>query len=64
MNTNGKQTPAVKRIILEPNKAPQMHGPWSVGEVRQMAQLLAAWLDSIPLSATPDEQPQPETEQA
>lgn len=56
-------------IVLEPNAEPKVIGAWSVGEVRRMANLLTAWLDSIPLSAAPeaaDEQPetQTETEQA
>lgn len=67
-NSNGKQTPAPRRmIVLEPNAEPKVIGAWSVGEVRRMANLLIAWLDSIPLSAAPEaagEQPEAQTEQA
>ncbi len=39
-----------KQIILCPNATPQFTGQWSVGEVRQMAQGLMMWLDSVPLN--------------
>lgn len=39
-----------KRIILIPNQQPQFVGNWTFGEIRQMAQALLQWLDTIPLT--------------
>lgn len=65
MNKNGNAPVATgKKIVLEPNKPPAIIGPWSVGEVRHMAAILTAWLDSIPLSTVAEDEPEKAAEQA
>ena len=39
-----------KSITLTPNQSPVFVGVWTIGEIRQMAQGLATWLDAIPLN--------------
>jgi hypothetical protein len=46
-----------KQIILQPNQPPQFVGPWTVGEIMQMAQGLIRWLESLTVTnAKPDEE--------
>lgn len=49
-----------KRIILEDGKPPEFSGAWMVGEVLQIAQQLAAWVERLQVSqppAPPDPEP-------
>ena len=41
----------MKRIVLENNKLPEFIGAWTVGEVLQMAQQLAAWVERLQVSS-------------
>lgn len=43
----------MKRIILEDGKPPKFDGQWTVGEVLQMAEALARWVQSLAVSAPP-----------
>jgi len=45
----------MKRIILEDGKPPEFVGQWTVGEVLQMAESLARWVQSLAVSAPPKE---------
>ena len=40
----------MKRIILEDGKPPEFIGQWTVGEVLQMAQQLAGWVERLHVS--------------
>lgn len=40
----------MKRIILEDGKPPEFIGQWTVGEVLQMAQQLAGWVERLQVS--------------
>ena len=41
----------MRQIILENGKHPQFVGQWTVGEVLQMAESLARWVQSLTVSA-------------
>lgn len=49
----------MKRIILEDGRPPMFDGNWTVGEVLQMAQQLAAWVERLQVN-TPQKQTEPE----
>ncbi len=48
-----------RRIILEDGKPPEFVGQWTVGEVLQISQQLAAWVQSLAVS--PPQPQKPET---
>ena len=43
-----------KKITLEIGKQPEFYGSWTVGEVLQMAQQLAGWVERLQVSQPPD----------
>jgi hypothetical protein len=46
-----------KRIILQDGNPPQFDGQWTVGEVLQMADALARWVQSLAVNAAPPQEP-------
>ena len=48
----------MKRIILDNNKPPEFVGLWTVGEVLQMAQQLAVWVERLQVSPPTPPTPQ------
>jgi hypothetical protein len=40
----------MRKITLIPNQPPVFEGQWTVGEILQMAQLLANYVNSLPVS--------------
>ena len=40
-----------RKIILADGKLPEFVGAWTVGEVLQMAQQLAAWVEQLQVTA-------------
>lgn len=52
--------PPVRRIILEDGKLPEFVGQWTVGEVLQMAQGLARWVEALAVNVEQPKPPPPE----
>ena len=47
----------MRKIILEDGKPPQFMGQWTVGEVLQMADALARWVQSLAVNVAPEPEP-------
>lgn len=50
-----------RKIVLTENQPPEFVGAWTVGEVLQMAQQLAAWVERLQVSPPASEPPQEQT---
>lgn len=48
-----------RTIILTENQPPEFVGAWTVGEVLQMAQQLAAWVERLQVSSAPQTEETP-----
>ena len=41
-----------KKVVLRPNKLPEITGQWTIGEILQAARQLAAWVENLSLQPT------------